>query len=161
MKNMLLIAACLLVAACGANANSKNETVSGQKTSFANDEAAIRQVIKDVTFAKSAKEMAASFTEDAEWIIVGQAPYKGRANIEQGIAAIQTAESQLVFDSVDTKEVIVFNDQQALAKTVAVYHRQVNGKAEPSKKNEFVDYFVKSPDGVWQIAYEINSDDNG
>lgn len=161
MKKMLLMSACLLVSACSNNAQSKHDTPASAEAASASDEAAIRKVIKDMTFAKSAKEMAALFTEDAEWIIVGQAPYKGRANIEKGIAAIQTPTSQLVFESVETKEVILFNDHQALAKTVAVYHREVNGKAEPSSKNEFADYFVKSADGVWRVAYEINSDGNG
>lgn len=161
MKKTLLISACIIMAACSNTANPKKDATSSRETASASDEAAIRKVIKDMTFAKSPKDMAASFTEDAEWIIVGQAPYKGRANIEKGIAAIMTADSKLVFDSAETKEVIVFNDHQALAKTVAVYHREVGGKAEASKRNEFADYFVKSADGVWRVAYEINSDSNG
>jgi hypothetical protein len=57
--------------------------------------------------------------------------------------------------------VILLSDHQALTKSVAVYHIDANGKAGPAKRNEFADYLVKSADGAWQIAYEINSDENG
>jgi len=104
MKKIILASACLLISACSNNANHKSETTT------ASDEAAIKTVIKNMSFAPSAKEMAASFTEDAEWIVVGHAPYKGRADIEKGIATFMTPTSKLVFTSVETKEVIVFND---------------------------------------------------
>ena len=154
MKKIILASACLLISAC-----SNNAILS--KADTANDEAAIRKVIKDTALGQSAKQMAASFAEDAEWIVVGHAPYKGRADIEKGIATFMTPTSKLVFTSVETKDVIMFNDHQAFATTVAVYHVESNGKEQPSKKNEFADYFVKSADGSWKIAYEINSDDNG
>lgn len=105
--------------------------------------------------------MAAAFAEDAEWIIVGHAPYKGRAAIEKGIAALSAPANKVVFDSLEVKEVIMLSDHQALAKSVSVYHMETDGKAQPAKRNEFADYFVKSAEGTWQIAYEINSDENG
>lgn len=161
MKKLLLISAGLLVAACSNNANSTNGTQTGKATSSTSDEAAIRKTVQDMNMAKTAKEIASSFTEDGEWIMVGQEPHKGRATIEKAIEAVLTPSSKLVMERVETKEVILFNDHQALAKNVGTYHLEVNGKAEPSKKIEFADYFVKSADGAWRAAYEINSDDNG
>mgnify|MGYP000502833414 CR=1 FL=1 len=154
MKKIIMVSACLALAACGHNAAPDAAAAS-------KDEAAIKQVLKDITLANSPAKMAAAFVEDGEWIVVGHTPYKGRAEIEKGIAAFTTPGNKIVFDSLDVKEVILFNDHQALAKSVAVYHVDANGKAGPSKRNEFADYLVKSADGTWQIAYEINSDDNG
>ena len=154
MKKIILVSACLALAAC-------NSTAAPDAATAGKDEAAIKQVLKDITSSDSPAKMAAAFAEDGEWIIVGHAPYKGRAEIEKGIAGLAAPGSKIVFDSLDVKEVILFNDHQALAKSVAVYHIDANGKAGPAKRNEFADYLVKSADGSWQIAYEINSDENG
>ena len=156
MKKTILVSACLMLSAC-----SNTATPEKQGAANKSDDAAIRQILKDITVSNSPAQMSAAFADDAEWIIVGHAPYKGRAAIEKGIAALSVPGNKVVFESLDTKEVILLSDHQALAKSVAIYHMEINGKAEPSKRNEFADYFVKSADGKWQIAYEINSDSNG
>ena len=161
MTNIIMVSACLMLSACGNNADPDKQTAASASTAANSDEAAIRQVIKDMTSKKSPAEMAASFAEDGEWTIVGHAPHKGRAEIEKGIAALFTSENKIIFESLDTREVILLSDHQALAKSVAVYHMEAGGKTGPSKRNEFADYLVKAPDGTWQVSYEINSDDNG
>ncbi len=161
MKKLIVMSACLILSACGSSSNADKSAAASDGAASASDDAAIRQVLKDITSTKSAAEMAAKFAEDGEWIIVGKAPYKGRAAIEKGIAAVIAPENKIVFDSLEIKDVILLSDHQALAKSVSVYHMEVKGKAQPAKRNEFADYLVKSADGTWQIAYEINSDDNG
>lgn len=161
MKKIILVSACLMLSACGNNANPEKQTAASASTATSGDEAAIKKVIKDMAFSKSPAEMAALFTEDAEWIIVGHPPFKGRAAIEKGIAPFFTASKKMVFESAETREVILLSDHQAFAKTVAVYHMEADGKTGPSQRNEFADYLVKSADGTWQVSYEINSDNNG
>lgn len=161
MRKTILVSVCLALAGCSNNGAADKQAVAAESANAIKDEAAIRQILKNITSSNSAAEMAAYFAEDGEWIVVGHAPHKGRAAIEKGLAAFTTPGNKIVFDSLDVKEVILLSDHQAFAKSVAVYHVDANGKAGPSKRNEFADYFVKSADGTWQIAYEINSDDNG
>lgn len=161
MKKTILMSACMILSACSNNSDAAKQESSATATAAAADDAAIRKILKDITASKTAAEMAAPFADDAEWIIVGHAPFKGRPAIEKGIAAVLDPAHKLVFDSLDVKEVILLSDHQALAKSVSVYHVETNGKSGPATRNEFADYFVKSANGTWQIAYEINSDENG
>lgn len=117
------------------------------------DETAIRQIVKQVEDgwnAKSGKDFAAPFAENADYVVVNGMYIKGRAAIEKG--------HQQIFDTFykDSRLAGTIKSIRFVRSDVAIVHVEwnltfrYNGKEEKSLAMNTM--FMTKENGKWQIA---------
>jgi uncharacterized protein (TIGR02246 family) len=107
---------------------------------------------------KNVAGFANMFTEDATWILPDASTFTGRASI--AAAASKTFETfdSWVFDQVVIDRLIVVSENEAVTFTHGNYTMIEKGKAPVKRVNPVADYWKKTADGVWRVAYELNAD---
>jgi uncharacterized protein (TIGR02246 family) len=108
--------------------------------------------------SKDPAALASIFTEDATWILPDASVHKGRDEIEKTATAFfKTYESATITSSTVDK-VVAISETEALTFSTALYTMTMKGKKPENRRNPFADYWQKGADGVWRVAYEVNSD---
>ena len=108
--------------------------------------------------SKNVAAAAALFTDDATWIHPDATTFKGRAEIEKGLAGFFDSYESATPGTVAIERLVVVSDTEAVTFSRAMYGVTMKGKQPENRTNPFADYWQKGADGVWRIAYEINAD---
>ena len=108
--------------------------------------------------AKNASGFANMFTEDGTWILPDASTFTGRASITAAAnKAFETVDSW-VYDQVIIDRLIIVSETEAVTFTHGNYTMVEKGKAPVKRVNPVADYWKKTADGVWRVAYELNAD---
>ena len=107
---------------------------------------------------KDVAGFANMFTEDGTWILPDASTFTGRASI--AAAASKTFETfdSWIFDQVIIDRLIVVSENEAVTFTHGNYTMIEKGKPPVKRVNPVADYWKKTADGVWRVAYELNAD---
>lgn len=140
LKSLIFMVFCVI----GINAQEKSQQA---------DEAAIRQIIKQVETgwnANSGKEFAAPFAENADYVIVNEKYIRGREAIDKG--------HQQIFDTIykGSRNAATIKQIRFLRPDVSVVHVEwnLNFKAggEDRKGRAFNTLVMTKESGKWSIA---------
>lgn len=128
-------------------------SINAQEKSSEADEAAIRQIIKQVEAgwnANSGKEFAAPFAENADYVVVNGMHVKGREAIDKG--------HQQIFDTIykGSRNAGTIKQIRFLRPDVAVVHVEWNlnfkANGEERKGKAFNTMVMTKENGKWSIA---------
>lgn len=107
---------------------------------------------------KNPAGVANMFTEDGTWILPDATTFTGRASITAAASkTFETFESFIV-DQMVIDRLIVVSETEAVTFTHGNYTQIEKGKPPMKRVNPVADYWKKTADGVWRVAYEINAD---
>ena len=107
---------------------------------------------------KNVTGFANMFTEDATWILPDASTFTGRASIASAASKTFETFDSWVFDQVVIDRLIVVSENEAVTFTHGNYTMIEKGKPPVKRVNPVADYWKKTADGVWRVAYELNAD---
>lgn len=123
---------------------------SSNRQTLAEDEAAIRKIVsrlQDGWNTGSGKDYAASFDEDADYVIINGAYIKGRKSIEEGHNRIFSTIYKNSHISPEIKSVRFLSD------TIALAHTEWSLKLADSRENRaMISLVLTKKNGQWNIT---------
>lgn len=107
---------------------------------------------------KDAAGVANMFTEDGTWILPDATTFTGRTSITAAASKTFDTIDSFIYEQMIIDRLIVVSDAEAVTFTHGNYTMVEKGKSPVKRVNPVADYWKKTPDGVWRIAYELNAD---
>jgi uncharacterized protein (TIGR02246 family) len=122
------------------------------------DDDRIRTLIQhwhDATAAGDVDAVLALMSEDAEFIVPGRAPIKGRAAFETGLRAL--LQTHRIESSADIEDVQVTGDAAFAVSRLAVQVIPTDANSEASSRSGYaLSIFARQANGDWLLVRDAN-----